>query len=141
MRVALATCAAVRDGWDDDRPVAERLGADFRTWDDPDVDWDRYDRVVIRSVWDYTARLDALPARSPGTRPGGLRNPPAPGPFNAGKRSLAGLSAPTAPTRYVAPGQAVPALEGEVVGKPNGTAGARGTGRFGPATPAEAGAL
>jgi hypothetical protein len=27
------------------------LGAEFRSWDDESVDWRRYDRVVLRSVW------------------------------------------------------------------------------------------
>jgi hypothetical protein len=141
MRVALATCAAVRDGWDDDRPVAERLGADFRTWDDPDVDWDRYDRVVVRSVWDYTDRLDDFLAWCARVGPGRLRNLPDLVAFNADKRYLAALPVPTVPTTYVEPGQAVPNLEGEVVVKPSVSAGARDTGRFGPATHAEARAL
>jgi hypothetical protein len=141
MRVALVTCAAVPDGWDDDRPVAEWLGADVCTWDDPDVDWDRYDRVVLRSVWDYTDRLDDFLAWCTRIGPRRLRNPPDLVAFNADKRYLAELSVPTVPTTYVAPGQAMPHLDGEVVVKPNVSAGARDTGRFGPATHAEAGAL
>ena len=27
-------------------------------WDDPSVDWDRFDLVVVRSCWDYTERRD-----------------------------------------------------------------------------------
>ena len=31
-----------------------------KVWDDPSVDWAVFDRVVIRSAWDYTARVDAF---------------------------------------------------------------------------------
>ncbi len=38
--------------------AAERAGlsADVTIWDDPAVDWIRYDAIVIRSCWDYTTR-------------------------------------------------------------------------------------
>jgi glutathione synthase/RimK-type ligase-like ATP-grasp enzyme len=74
-RVALATCAALRELSDDDRPLlAELWGlgikAEPAVWDDASVDWKSYDAVVIRSTWDYhlspasfsawLARLEAL---------------------------------------------------------------------------------
>jgi hypothetical protein len=36
----------------------EELGVDVEiaTWSDPDVDWGRYDAVVVRSTWDYHDR-------------------------------------------------------------------------------------
>ena len=43
------------------------------------------------------------------------------------------LSAPTIPTAFVSPGDALPKLRGEVVVKPHVSAGARDTGRFTPA--------
>jgi hypothetical protein len=46
-----------------------------------------------------------------------------------------------APTTFVGPGDPLPTLEGEVVVKPNVSAGARSTGRFAPATHTEALAL
>jgi hypothetical protein len=58
IRVAFATCSLVADGWPDDRNAASLLGADFRSWDDAGVDWGRYDRVVLRSVFTYQHHID-----------------------------------------------------------------------------------
>ncbi|MCM2303201.1 MAG: hypothetical protein NDJ72_00745 [Elusimicrobia bacterium] len=74
-RVALVTCGSIPELNDDDRLVLSelwRLGieAEPTVWDDPAVDWRRYDAAVIRSAWDYhltpagflawLARLEAL---------------------------------------------------------------------------------
>jgi hypothetical protein len=117
------------DGWPDDLPVAELLGADIRVWDDPAVDWHSYDRVVLRSTWDDTDRFDEFVAwcRSVGDR---LRNPPDTIAWNADKRYLSDLEVDTVPTHFVAPGHPMPALVGECVIKPSVSAGARDTGRF-----------
>lgn len=131
MRVAFATCSTLRDGTSDDRPVAEQLGADVRAWDDPAVDWDEYDRVIVRSTWDYTLRLDAFLDWCERVGPGRLRNDPALVAFATDKRYLSQLAVPTVPTAFVGPGDPLPALSGEVVVKPNVSAGARDTGRFG----------
>lgn len=148
MKIALVTCAALSDGWEDDRLLAEALrarGAEarFAVWDDPGVDWDAFDRAVIRSTWDYTHRRDDFLrwARSLGER---LDNPAAVVEWNSDKRNLADLEAagvPTVPTRFVAPGDPLPGLDGEVVVKPTVSAGARDTGRFGPAHHAAATSL
>jgi len=134
VKVAFATCSALPGGAADDQHAARLLGADFRAWDDDGVDWDAYDRVVLRSTWDYTGRLYAFLAWCRAVGPRRLRNPPALVAFNADKRYLAALSAPSVPTTFVAPGDALPALDGEVVVKPGVSAGARDTGRFGPTT-------
>ena len=131
MRVAFATCAALPEGSPDDDEAAERLGADLLVWDDASADWDAYDRVILRSVWDYTFRVDEFLGwcrRVGGER---LRNSPQIVAFNADKRYLGQLSCPTVPTAFVAPGERLPAWDGEVVVKPNVSAGARSTGRFG----------
>jgi hypothetical protein len=122
------------DGSADDRTAAELLDADFRVWDDAGVDWEAYDLVVLRSVWDYTRRVDEFLAwcRTVGERR--LRNSPALVAFNADKRYLAELTAPSVATTYVAPGDPLPTLADEVVVKPSVSAGARDTGRFGPET-------
>ncbi len=133
MRVALATCSAVPEGNPDDHPVAELLGARFEVWDDASVDWASYDRVVVRSVWDYTTRADEFLAWCHAVGPQRLRNRPALIAFNADKRYLESLSVRTVPTRFVAPGAPVPELSGEVVVKPSVSAGGVSTGRFGPA--------
>ena len=110
-------------------------------WDDPSVDWARYDRVIVRAVYDYVYRLDDFLGwchRVGGQR---LRNTPELVSFNADKRYLAELESPTVPTVYVAPGDQPPALDGEVVVKPNISAAARDTGRFSSATHGDALAL
>jgi hypothetical protein len=128
-------------GWQDDHPAARMLNAEFRSWDDPSVDWEAFDRVVIRSTWDYTGRVQEFLSWCALVGPQRLRNPPDLVAFNSDKRYLGQLSVATVPTRFVAPGDSLPGLEGEVVVKPNISAGARDTGRFGPAAHGAAHAL
>ena len=145
MRIALATCGALPEGHDDDRLLLEPLrerGAEvrFEAWDDPDVDWAGFDRVVIRSTWDYTGRRTDFVAWA--ERIGGaLRNPPDLVRWNSDKAYLAELEEEgiaIVPTAFVAPGEEAPELVGEVVVKPSISAGGRDTGRFGPAAHAHA---
>ena len=61
MQIALATCAGVPAEFDDDELLADALrdrgaGAVFVEWVRRDADWEAFDRVVIRSTWDYTLR-------------------------------------------------------------------------------------
>jgi hypothetical protein len=141
MRIAFATCAAMPDGTDDDRPAAAALGATFEVWTDPGVDWSAYDRVVVRSIWDYHQDVGAFVAWCRAVGAARLRNRPELIAFNVDKTYLADLAVPTVPTTFVAPGAALPHLDGELVVKPNVSAGARDTGRFGPDTHDEATAL
>ena len=134
MRIAFATCAWFPEGVEEERPLARALGAEFRRWDDPDTDWASYERVVIRSTWDYTLRLDEFLSWCRAVGPERLRNGPELVAWNADKRYLADLSCPVVETRFLAPGEAPPALEGELVVKPNVSGGARDTGLFSPAT-------
>jgi hypothetical protein len=134
VRVALATCFWFPDGVEEEQPLAELIGAEFRRWDDPVVDWSRYDRVVIRSTWDYTLRVEEFLAWCRTVGPQRLRNPPELIAWNADKRYLADLSCPTVPTTFVGPGDPLPTLEGTIVVKPNVSGGARDTGLFSPAT-------
>ena len=130
MKVAFATCSAWPDGFADDHEAAALAGAEFRLWDDPAVDWQSYDRVVLRSVWDYTRRLDDFLAWCERVGAERLRNTPELVAFNADKRYLGELGVPIVPTAFVGPDGPPPAFEGEVVVKPNVSAGARDTGRF-----------
>lgn len=139
--IAFATSRALPGGWEDDRGAARLAGAEFAVWDDPAVDWEAYERVVIRSAWDYSRRVEEFLAWCAAVGPGRLRNVPELVAFDADKRYLGELRARTAPTTFVAPGDPLPELRGEVVVKPNVSAGARDTGRFGPATHADALAL
>jgi hypothetical protein len=108
--------------------------ASIEAWDDPQVDWQGFDIVVIRSTWDYTWRLDEFLAwvDAVGDR---LHNRAALVRWNVDKRYLGDLAAagiPVVETTFVEPGDPRPDLRGEVVVKPAVSAGGRDTGRFGP---------
>ncbi len=143
-RIALATYdPRPETSKDRDLPVlleALRAGgaeAEGVFWDDPDVDWGRFDLVVIRSTWDYSWRADEFLAWAERcaevTRPA---NPVDVVRWNADKRYLGDLTAagvPVVPTRYLAPGDAAD-LPGdhEYVIKPTSGAGARYAARYTP---------
>lgn len=139
-RIAFATCSPRQPMWQDDLLAAEVLAeagveVDFVAWDDPDAEWDRYERVVVRSVWDYGSRLDEFLAWADRVGEERLRNTPELIRWNSDKRYLAELEGggmPVPPTLLVAPGGRVPEITGEVVIKPVTGAGARDTGRFTP---------
>ncbi len=138
-RVAFATCEPRQPMWEDDllaAAVMEDAGVEVESvaWDRPGTDWASFDRVVVRSTWDYSTRLEEFLgwADSVGDR---LRNSPEVIRWNADKRYLAeldGAGFPVPPTLLVAPGGRIPDLDGEFVIKPLVGAGARDTGRFGP---------
>lgn len=140
-RIGLATCSSVDPGFGDDPEVVAELrrrgaDADRPVWDDPAVDWDAYDLVVIRSTWDYTRRRDRYVAWA-AALDDRLQNAPDVVRWNSDKAYLADLAAAglaVVPTAYVAPGDPLPDLDGEVVVKPTVSAGAVDTGRFGPST-------
>jgi len=134
VRIALATCSAFPHGVEEEQPLARLLGAEFRVWDDPGVDWQAYERVVIRSTWDYMLRVEQFLAWARAVGPARLRNSPELVAWNADKRYLGELSCPTVPTVFVAPGDPLPQLAGDLVVKPNVSGGARDTGLFSPAT-------
>jgi hypothetical protein len=140
-RIAFATCAHLPAGSVHDHEAARILGAEFVVWDDPAVDWEAFDRVVLRSVWDYSRDVERFLAWCRAVGADRLRNDPELVAFDADKRYLGELRARTAPTVFVGAGDRLPRLDGEVVVKPNISAGARDTGRFGPAGHAEATAL
>jgi hypothetical protein len=148
MQIALASFEGVPVEFDDDELIVEALarrgaGTEFVNWDDPVADWERFERVVIRSTWDYTLRRDEFLAWAE-SLDGRLRNEPALVRWNSDKRYLADLAAaglPVVPTRFVAPGDAVGTLDGEVAVKPTVSAGGRDTGRFRPAAHDHARAL
>ena len=60
-RIALVTCSRLPHLDPEDAtllPVFADRGvrAEAAVWDDPDVDWDAYDLVIVRSTWDYAPR-------------------------------------------------------------------------------------
>jgi len=140
-KIAFATCSVYPAGIDDDQLAAELVGADFRVWDDDGVDWQSYDLVVVRSVWDYTTKLDTFLAWADSVGHERLRNTPELIRFTSDKRYLTQLDAPTVPTTLLEPGDPLPGYDTEIVIKPTISAGARDTGRFMPAADQDAAAL
>jgi hypothetical protein len=148
MRIAIATYAGKPPQFTDDEVLVGRLrelGADaeLHPWDSREADWASFDLVVARSPWDYSVRHDEFLAWT--DRVGGaLENAPELIRWNSDKRYLADLGAagvPVVETTYVGPGDAPPAIDGEIVIKPTVSGGARNTGRFGPRSATEAHAL
>ncbi len=135
--VAFATCDELPELCDDDQlMLAPLAAADIdvtpAVWDDPDVDWTRFDLVVVRSTWDYPNRRDAFVtwARSVDR----LANPAEVIAWNTDKRylrELAEAGLPVVDTDYLEPGDEILlATRGEVVVKPAISAGSRDTGRY-----------
>ena len=138
-RVAFATTSPPQPGWEDDRLAVDALGSigvevEFAGWDDDSVDWDSFDRVVIRSTWDYFDRVDEFLAWADAIGAETLRNRPEVIRWNSDKRYLAELSGsglPVPPTMLLARGP-VPEFEDAVVIKPVIGGGGRSVGMFGP---------
>jgi glutathione synthase/RimK-type ligase-like ATP-grasp enzyme len=141
--VALVSARAARD-LDEDLPIlitafaAAGAHAEIADWDDPGVDWGRFDLALLRSAWDYTERLPQFLAwverAATLTR---LQNPVPVVRWNSDKHYLLDLARaelPVVPTRIAAAGSAAePVLEeflarhacAEVVVKPAVGAGSR----------------
>jgi glutathione synthase/RimK-type ligase-like ATP-grasp enzyme len=140
-KLAWVTTGPAR-GRDDDEPLAlpalaaAGVRADVVDWDDPEVDWAAYERVVIRSTWDYperlsefTAWLDRVAAVTD------LRNPPAVVRWSLDKRYLAGLDragVPIVPTLFLEPGMQPDFPADSFVVKPAVGAGSRDASSYGP---------
>lgn len=134
--VLLATCADLPDGDEDATELLSALDsagveARWAVWDDASVDWAAA-LVVLRSTWDYTARLGEFLAWARSVPR--LANPLEVVEWNSDKtylRDLAASGVRIVPTRWVLPGE--PAQlpgAGEYVVKPSIGAGSRGAGRF-----------
>lgn len=133
---ALATSEAGRHV-DPDLPLAraaaaaDGLALEVVRWDDPAVDWDAYDLVVVRSCWDYTARVQEFLAWAQAVPR--LRNTAAVLRWDADKtylRDLAAAGCPVVPTAWdpASPADLPPAREWVV--KPSVSAGSRDTARW-----------
>lgn len=121
-RIALITAAVARDLDEDLPPLEQALRAlpgiqiSIVNWDDPGIDWSRFDLALLRSAWDYSQRLDEFlgwAARVAGlTR---LLNPLAVVRWNTDKhylRDLARAGIATVPSEFIEPGEdAAAALE------------------------------
>lgn len=140
-RLAWITATPAR-GLDEDEPLALHalrqagLEVDVVPWDAPDVQWTSYDRAVLRSTWDYPARLPQflawLEAVDQVTE---LRNPLPMLRWNLDKHYLADLAhagVSITPTTFVEPGQRVALPPGNLVVKPAVGAGSRGVRAYDP---------
>jgi glutathione synthase/RimK-type ligase-like ATP-grasp enzyme len=111
MRVALVTCRTLPGLTDDDRLLVPALAeagaaAEAVAWDDPAVAWPHFDRIVLRSVWDYHLRPDEFAAWLAARERDGaaLWNPAAVARWNAHKsylRALAGRGVATVETEWL----------------------------------------
>lgn len=143
-RVALATCSVLPDLDADDAPLVRALGtrgvdAAPAVWDDPDVDWDAFDAVVVRSTWDYSARRDEFVAWA--ARVPRILNTERVLRWNTDKGYLRGLEeagVPVIPTLWLDPARNLSSraihtrlpAQGDFVIKPVVSAGAKDTGRY-----------
>jgi len=145
-KIAFATYQQLPGVTDDDRLVADVLSqrgvsVQAAPWDAKDVDWSSFDRVIIRSTWDYSLKREAYERWVGGflTAPHRFWNPPDAVLANLSKRYLlefAARGADVIPTVYVAVGE-TPRLQiimekqgwREIVIKPAVSAAARGTWR------------
>jgi glutathione synthase/RimK-type ligase-like ATP-grasp enzyme len=98
-------------------------------WDDPEVNWSRFDRVVLRSAWDYPQRLPGfLSWLEEVDAVSDLVNPPATVRWSLDKQYLAELAeagVPITPTVFLLPGSAATFPGGDFVVKPAVGAGSR----------------
>jgi hypothetical protein len=119
-------------------PALREAGVDVEVvvWDDPAVRWDSYDRVVLRSTWDYPQRLDRfLPWLEAVAEVTDLRNPVPMLRWSLDKHYLADLDrarVPITPTTFVEPGQDPVFPAGDFVLKPAIGAGSRDAASYGP---------
>jgi glutathione synthase/RimK-type ligase-like ATP-grasp enzyme len=132
-RVALATCAALPQLADDEPLLLDALRArgveaEPAVWDNPEIAWDAYDLVVVRSTWDYVPRRSEFLAWAEAVPR--LLNPAEVIRWNTDKRYLATLPR-AVPTSFVGPGDRWEPPEGEYVVKPTVSAGARDAARYG----------
>jgi hypothetical protein len=136
-RVALVTCAELPDLDPDDRLALEPLSslgvaAEAVVWDDPSVNWSRYDLVILRSPWDYIRRRDEFVLWA--SRVPRLANSADVVAWNTDKRYLAELEragVPIVATQWVGPAHIWTLPEaGEWVIKPAISAGSLDTGRY-----------
>ena len=136
-RVALVTCAAFPDLWDDDHPLRDALRergviVEAVSWDDPAADWSRFDLTVLRSPWDYISRRDEFVTWAHSVPR--LANPAGIVAWNTDKtylRDLDRAGVPIIPTDFVAPGETwTPPAAGDWVVKPAISAGSQDTARY-----------
>ncbi len=136
-RVALATSSEIPDGDEDCAPLVAALGAlgvgaGPAVWDDPAVDWSRFDLVLPRSTWDYAERRGTFLTWAASVPR--VLNPLEVLDWNTDKQryltDLAAAGVPIVPTAFVEPGGELEPPPGPFVVKPAVSAGGRSSARF-----------
>lgn len=140
-RLAWATAKDAR-GRDDDETIAGAalaragLHVDVVDWDDADVAWADYDRVVLCSTWDYPQRLDDFLAWLDSVQDvTDVVNPAPMVRWNLDKHYLADLDragVPVIPTMFVERDGTASFPDGGFVVKPAVGAGSRDVASYGP---------
>jgi glutathione synthase/RimK-type ligase-like ATP-grasp enzyme len=97
-------------------------------WDDPHLNWDRFDLVVVRSTWDYVDRRDEFLGWAESVPR--LLNGPDVLRWNTDKRYLAALGTDALPTVFLEPGDTFRAPNFPFVVKPSVGAGSIGAARY-----------
>lgn len=127
MLTALVTWRGLPDLAADDRLLRDALvrrgaGVHAVVWDDPAVDWNAYDAIVVRSTWDYHTRVEEFGAWIGRLEGRPLWNPPDVLRWNTHKSYLLDLEkqgVPIVPTRLVRRGEPMPDVPwADVVVKP-----------------------
>jgi glutathione synthase/RimK-type ligase-like ATP-grasp enzyme len=135
--IALVTCARLPDLDPDDQALVAPLTALGylpvpQVWDDPSVDWDRFELNVLRSTWDYTDRRAEFVSWARGMPR--LANSAVVVEWNTDKlylRELEAAGIAVTPTTWLFPGDAVSLPgDGEFVIKPSVGAGSMDAGRY-----------
>lgn len=137
-RVGLATCAEVPELDEDGPALLDALGERGvegvpAVWDEPAVEWESFDLVVVRSTWDYAERRAEFLDWAAGLPR--VLNPLPVLRWSTDKRYLAELEAsgvPIVPTRFLEPGEAFEPPAGRFVVKPVFSAGGRASARYEP---------
>jgi glutathione synthase/RimK-type ligase-like ATP-grasp enzyme len=127
--LALVSARAAR-GLDEDMPpllaacAARGVHAEIADWDDPGVEWARFDAALLRSAWDYAERLPQFLAWAERTAAlTTLLNPLAVVRWNCDKhylRELAQAGAAVVPTTFAEPGADAPRVLAEFLAQQGG---------------------
>ena len=112
------------------------MAAELAAWDDPTVDWSRFDVLVVRSAWNCVTRPDEFLAWAErAARVSHLHNPLEVLRWNMDKRYLADLAADdiaVVETQWIEPSDQWTPPPGEFVIKPRISGGGIDTARYGP---------
>lgn len=111
--------------------AARGARAEPAVWDDPGVDWEAFDLILLRSTWDYASRRDEFLAWVERVR---AKNPIDVVRWSTDKRYLLDLAAswvPAVPTRLILPGGRLEfPVDGDFVVKPAVGAGSIDAARY-----------